>query len=276
MKKLFYILFIIGCFACEKVGTDVEPVVKNPDDPAGLVENTQSVYYTLQGSTVLVDVPSIVDINQSVTSITITKKPTYGAAIFNENNLLEYEPLASVVEANDQIEMEVKTANNKKIVSTIYFKIKAEGLDIPCHTGAISDIEEIKPNETIIVDVLENDKFCNVSYVANSLKIIKEPQKGKASIKNDKITFTSNNTFVDTDDVLLYEITTKDDTGKLKKHFAALKVYNKDNNSNCKIKLINDFVLVPEKYVAEFYKDFSTQKRQTLYAKRHTYNRRIT
>ena len=250
MQKLFFLFILIACiFACEKTGVDTEPtiVVSDPNLPGITTEANQSIFYTWQGNDVAVDISTLPNLG-NVTSITIIEQPKYGTAAFT-NNFLFYSPDESVVEADDQAVVEIKTTNKPTIKEVYFFKIKAKNTDIPCHTGALSDKFDIEEKKSVVLDVLKNDNFCDATtYIIGSLKVVVAPKKGKINIKNDKIEFAPDVNFDKGNDNFVYEISVKDSEGKILRRSAvsniAIVEKNTSGGSNCKMQLIDDVIAV--------------------------------
>ena len=250
MQKLFFLLIPIVCiFACEKTGVDTEPtiVVTDPNLPGIATEANQSIFYTWQGNDVAVDISTLPNLG-NITSITIVEQPKYGTAAFT-SNFLFYSPDESVVEADDQAVVEIKTTNKPTIKEVYFFKIKAKNSDIPCHTGAFSDKFEIDADKLAVLDVLKNDNFCDATtYVLGSLKVVLAPKKGKINIKNDKIEFAPDVNFDKGNDNFVYEISVKDSEGKVFRRSAGSNIViiekNTSGGSNCKMQLIDDVIAV--------------------------------
>jgi hypothetical protein len=248
-KLLFLSLFIIFIFACEKISEDKDPniVVVTPQVPSGsnTVESNQSVFYTWQGNDVVVDISTLENIS-NVSSITIIEQPKYGTAAFT-GNLLYYSPDESIIEAEDQTIIEIKM-NNKATVKEVYsFKIKAKNSDIPCHTGALPDKFEIDDAKSSILDVLKNDKLCDVtSLIPSSLKVIVAPKKGIAKVQNDKIEFQPNSNFDKGNDLFVYQFAVKSNEGNILLRSAICNIsITEKNNSGCKMELVDDVITVP-------------------------------
>ena len=249
MQKIFFLsLFIVCIFACEKTGTDTEPitVVSNPSQPGGVTEPNQSIFYTWQGNDVAVDISTLPNIS-GVSSITIIEQPKYGTAVFS-NKYLYYSPDESVIEADDQAVIEIKMTDKPTVKEVYFFKIKAKDSDIPCHSGALPDKFDIDANKLIILDVLKNDNLCDATtFVVGSLKVVVAPQKGAAIVKNDKIEYVPNTNFDKGTDDFVYEISVKDSDGKNFRRSAIsnIKIIEKNiSGGNCKMKLIDDVIAI--------------------------------
>jgi hypothetical protein len=247
MKKVFFsilVLFIV--VACEKTGTDVDPQ-STDKDPSGLVENTQSIYYTWQGNDVAIDVRSFQNLS-NINTIDITEQPDFGIAKF-DNNFLYYSPNFEVIEAEDQIVVEIKTKDNKIKKEVVYFKIKSKPTDIPCHTGALPDRFDIETNQNKVLDVLSNDLFCDdANIVSGSLKIAISSKNGEAKLVGEKVSYTPNSGFKG-EDRFVYEFLAKGTDGKEFRRTAAVQLRVADKNGSngaCKTKLIDDLISIPQ------------------------------
>jgi hypothetical protein len=248
MRQKFFLLLMASFIflQCEKVNEDVDTTTPANDEPTGLVENAQSIYYTFQGNSVLLDMTTLIDL-PNVANINIVKKPILGTVNFEEN-FLKYQPNSNIVEASDQFEIEIKGKNGQKKIETIYIDIQAENSEIPCHFGTLPNYYSLKKGATGTFDVLANDKFCDVTYVDNSLKILKNTINGQLTVSENKVTFVPNSTFDKGVDFGVYLIQAKNKDNKVIQRVGLIKIeVEEDNIGNCPIKLINDWIALPDK-----------------------------
>ncbi len=247
-KKYLYIIILSAfIFSCEKIGIDVNPIDTSQND------DSDQIIYTWQGADVVVDVFALQK-NKEISSLTIVGFPTHGKAEFIDGNLLSYTPNESIVEADDQLTVEVKTQNNATRKEIFFIKIKSEGEELPCHNGAKADKISIEPNKLTIVDVLKNDALCEADIDETSLRIKVLPKKGTAIFKDKKIEYTPFVSFIKDNDVLIYEFFALKKDGTKEKFSAPLGVQMQDKsvvNNPCTLKLTDDFIPLSSNFSAD-------------------------
>lgn len=96
---LFAILSIV--FSCDRFHEDsIQPLL------------TQAEYYTLPGSSVVVDLTSIAKQSFANSSLTISKSPTRGVLSKLENLLLKYKPGLDFTDGEDQFTFSITADGN--------------------------------------------------------------------------------------------------------------------------------------------------------------------
>lgn len=240
MFKNYLYIIVLSTFilSCEKIGTDVNPIDNTP------IDDSDQIVYTWQGANVVVDVFALQK-NKAINTLTISEFPLHGKAEFIDGNLLSYTPNESIIEAEDQLTIEVKNSNNLTRKEVFFIKIKSEGEELPCHNGAKADKISIEPNKVTTVDVLSNDAFCESEVDKTSLRIKISPKKGTAIFKDSKIEYTPFPSFVKDNDVLVYEFFAIKKDGSKEKFSASLNISVQDKSTTmnpCTLKLTDDFI----------------------------------
>jgi len=94
----------------------------------------------------------------------------------------------------------------------------------------------IKPNKTILIDVLANDK----SKDKLTIKSVKEPLHGQTKIENNKIIYTPNKDYIGEDS---FEYIISDTKGLASKAVVYIKIETKPNNA---ISIKDDYITINE------------------------------
>ena len=173
-------VFLLSTVACDRIAQDAAP------GPNG-VDTEEIEYYTLPDQQVAIDLTSISGLN-SVTTLYITQTPRLGNARFSGSGLLVYTPYSTFVVGEDQFA--VSTGKETRLARSFRISMAADSSRIPCNAGPIPDWYRTAENQPITVDVLKNDRFCDATVNLASLAVQQQPEHGKVTVENGKVSYT--------------------------------------------------------------------------------------
>ncbi|GAB3904861.1 hypothetical protein GCM10028803_34890 [Larkinella knui] len=186
IKSRFYstvfTVLLLSTVACDRIAQDVAPGSYD-------VDTEEIEYYTLPDQQVAIDLKSISGLS-AITTLHITQTPRLGMARFNGSGLLVYTPHSTFVVGEDQFV--VGAGKESKLARSFRINMAADSSDIPCNAGPIPDWYRVPENQSITMDVLKNDQFCNATVDLASLKVEQQPDNGKVTVENGKILYTPN------------------------------------------------------------------------------------
>ena len=172
--------------------------------PEDLVTFNQTDYYILPGSSVVIDLSSIVKQSFITADLSISQDPSRGELSQLDTLLLKYKPGADFTEGKDEFILSAST--NGKILETdtvTIIMVQNEG-DLPCTFYAIEDEAHVRPGSSTSISFLENDHLCGTGSV--QVSIHSNPQFGEANLVGDTIiVYTPGSAFTGQDE-LVYKL----------------------------------------------------------------------
>ena len=164
-------------------------------------------YYVLPGSSIIIDLKSVVKQSFTPVTLSVAQDPLRGTLTQLDPFLLKYTPNFDFIEGQDQFIMAAvlddgTTLNSKPI--TVYMKNDEE--EFPCGLYAVEDDIRIDPTSTAVIRVLKNDRICGVDEPVNVLVHL-APKFGEAVVVGDSIIYTPGPSFSKGDE-FVYSLTT--------------------------------------------------------------------
>ena len=197
IRNGYFLIFLVllGFSSCNRIDNDLMP---DPDQLPIRVENDD--VYTIPGQPVLIDLLSN-DIILQDAVFEIIQQPTQGTATITESGRCIYVPNAGSTNGTDIIRYRVST-DNEFSDGTVRILLRTNQSDIPCEFlnlqsdfYEISDVSEL--DQTIFMNVLANDQFCEGNWDLNSLAIDFNPIHGDAYIDSGGVAYDSHTDFHD-------------------------------------------------------------------------------
>jgi hypothetical protein len=180
-RTVFSVL-LLSAVACDRIAPDVAPGEGDAD-----AEELED--YTLPDQQVAIDLTSIAGLG-AITTLHITQTPRLGYAKFDGSGLLMYTPRSTFVVGEDQFA--VSASKENKLAKSFRISMAADSSRIPCNAGPIPDWYRILENQSVTMDVLKNDRFCDATVDLASLEVQQQPENGKVTVENGKISYTPN------------------------------------------------------------------------------------
>ncbi len=201
----FLYIFTLSFISCDVFESDTI-------QPENQVELTTTTLYTIPGKALILDIKSLIKESYVNASVTINKVPTRGSFIRVEPLLYKYIPDAYFTEGQDQFELAIMS--NDKLIKTelITIQSRTSVQDLPCGFYAIEDYVLVKPSEAVAVNILDNDRICNVNASDLQISIQTQPKSGQAEVlDNTVINYTPAPGFAGRDEVI-YKVSLPDNT----------------------------------------------------------------
>lgn len=155
-----------------------------------------------QNEPLVLDFSKILDFSQPL-SLKIKKKPLQGTLTFVEKStFLIYQPNDSSSSNYDTFTYEVTYNTNQVIEGEIFVNLYNENTSIgmdSCKIKAAYDYAQIPPNNTLSLNILENDIFCNANIDISATLINIDAQHGTLVLNNGQVTYTPDENFTGTD-----------------------------------------------------------------------------
>ena len=236
-----YLLILAFCplfNACEKVTEEI-PSVGAETDPTG----SAKVFYTLQEQDLVIEPAQFISL-QNAKSLKVTSKTSFGSASFTDEGVLLYSPSEGVVEADEQVAIQLLKNDGKIISENLLVKILPRDSKMPCFLGAMSDKIRVEMNKRVVADVLLNDQFCEGRFLG--ISISSNPKNGKAELESGKLVYTPNQGFKGTDR-LFYKVQIEKTNGQTVSRVASVTIDVYENKPTCQTRLVADnIVLKPQ------------------------------
>ena len=232
--RILPLLILIGfLYACDKISQDIPPI--NDDDlPSNLLVG--NIYYALSDDPVILDLIDVSSLN-GANNYSIVNHPSLGKIAFAGQTLLSYSPDTTKTYDEDQFSIKGTWNAAKSLTDTIVIKMVNSVAELPCNAGAMADEYTISVNKPLLMNVLANDKFCNVNIDSLSLSLSVKPKLGKAELKNNQFLYTPN-TGVKGTDTFIYKVCSSGKNGKCR--YGAVKVNIVQDASICKTIIVAD------------------------------------
>lgn len=192
------LLILVG--GCDSVFMDKEaPPQELPD------EETDDLY-TLPDQPVAIDLRSLPGVTASAT-FRIERPPQTGEARFTNTGLLLYTPGQDFVAGEDVFALGIE--QGARTLRPFRINVAADSSRMPCHAGPIPDFARTPVGKAVVIDVLKNDRFCNVIVDRGSLAVQEAPENGTVREENGKMVYTPNSGFSGVD-TFIYRIIVTD------------------------------------------------------------------
>jgi len=192
-----------------------DPFQEDSLTPDNQITVAQTDYYILPGSSVLVDLKSIIAQSQVNAIIKISQYPEYGLVTRIDTFMFQYKSYPNFPQGVDHFSFSV--ASDEEIVSAININIHliSSTEDISCDQPgifAMEDFVNLKMDTAVAIRPLDNDRFCEIERENTSLSIFLQPRNGQAKIEGDSIVYSPAPGFYGNDS-LVYEVIASDNQG---------------------------------------------------------------
>ena len=172
----------------------------------------QSDYYTLPGSTIIIDLKSIVKESFNNATLTITENPKRGTLTRADPYLYKFKPAKDFEEGEDHFVLALVRDGKVLTKGTMTINMRKNIEEFPCAVVAVEDKMKLKPGSSpIAIHVLANDLHCDVDILSLNISIHTPPQLGQAIVENGSIVYTPGPNYTDADE-LIYQVTGPDES----------------------------------------------------------------
>jgi hypothetical protein len=176
-----------------------------------LPELAQTEYYTLPGSSLIIDLTSFVS-QSFVISIDISQKPTKGGLTKVNALLYKYKPALDFDDVDDQFILTAESSGKVIATQAVTIHVKKTIAELPCALIPIEDKIEVKTDSPVTISVLDNDWFCDVDKSDFKLSIHSNPRHGQTIVEGESIRYTPSSDFL-TKDEFIYTLTSSTGDG---------------------------------------------------------------
>lgn len=244
-KRYLLLLLLFPVFyACEKVTEDI-PSISADADSGG----SGKVFYTLQEQDLVIEPAQFISL-LNAKSIKVSSKTVFGSTSFTDEGALLYTPLEGVIEADEQLKVDLLKNDGKTVSENILVKILPRDSKIPCFQGAMSDRIRAEMNKKTVYDVLANDQFCESRFL--SIRLSTSPKNGTATLQNNLLTYTPNPGFKGSDK-LFYKIEIEKTGGQTVSRVAAVNIDVYESKPTCQTRLVSDNIVIkPQNFKDSF------------------------
>jgi Regulator of chromosome condensation (RCC1) repeat len=177
-------------------------------EPENLVTFTQTEFYILPGSSIIIDQKSLIQEAFSDISVSISQMPTRGELTPLDSFLLKYKPGYDFREGKDQFVFSVWSEGKVLKTETMTILMKQHRDELPCSVYTVEDQVSVKAGASIAIRVLENDRLCGTDSSSPQVAIYSSPRYGEGRLEGDsRIVYTAGPLFKGSDE-MVYKLTT--------------------------------------------------------------------
>jgi hypothetical protein len=171
---------------------------------------TQSDYYTLPGTSIIIDISSFTKQSYTDLSVSISGNPTKGELTTVDPLLLKYKPSWEFEEGEDQFVLTAKRKDKILTSQTVTIHLKETKEEFACGIISVQDMAEVNPGSSVSISVLDNDWFCDVAKSDLKISIHLNPLYGESVIDGESIRYTPGIEY-ESQDEFIYKVTNSED-----------------------------------------------------------------
>lgn len=192
-------LMLIAILSCDSFKEDFI-------EPEKQIIFSQTEFFTLPGSSIAIDLKSVIEQSFTDVSLQITGNPSRGA-LSRDSFLLKYVPNLEFQEGKD--EFTVTAMNNGEVLKsqTMTIMMRQGILEFPCGVIAIQDRAQVKSGSTVSINFLTNDRVCGTDQSDLRFSIYSWPRFGSADLVGNTIVYTPGEGYAGHDE-MVYKVTT--------------------------------------------------------------------
>ncbi len=169
-------------------------------EPENQVTFSQTEFYTLPESSIVIDLKSVVKKSFVSMSLTIAKDPLKGTLKQMDDFILKYTPNDDFTEGKDEFIFSAvlddgTTVNSKPM--TVYMKRSVT--EFPCRVYSVEDNIHMGSTNTVVIHVLKNDRICGVNEPVDVFVHL-PPKFGEAVVAGDSIIYSPGPSFSERDE----------------------------------------------------------------------------
>jgi photosystem II stability/assembly factor-like uncharacterized protein len=191
LQNAIWMLLLIGC--------NSEPVV--PIRPQATTLLVQGEFFVLPGSSIVIDLQSVVNQPFNNTSLTIIEQPLTGTLTQLDSDLLKYTS-ENFGQGTDQFTFSAELDNSARPVSGL---IRINGTsklsEFPCDIYPVRDFVKTSKKSITSIKPLTNDRICGANGLVDVFIRI-QPNFGDAVVSGDSIIYTPKPSFEESDELV--------------------------------------------------------------------------
>ena len=171
--------------------------------PEKQVTFSQTEYYVLPGSSVVIDLESIVKQSFTDASLNISQTPLRGELSHLDVLLLKYTPDSEFLDGKDEFVFSVISDQKVIATQTMTILIKQNIDELPCGLYAIEDKASVRSGSSVEIHVRKNDRICGIDGSSLHVSVRSNPRHGEVRLVGDTvIVYTADPTFTGSDELL--------------------------------------------------------------------------
>jgi alpha-tubulin suppressor-like RCC1 family protein len=183
-------------------------------EPRNQVTFSQTEYYILPSSSIIIDQKSLIKESFSNVSLNVSQNPMRGELSSLDTFLLKYKPAPDFTEGKDQFVFSVLSDGKVLKTETMTIFLKQHQDEFPCAIYTVEDRVKVKRGSSISIRVLENDRVCGTNSSGPKISIYSNPRFGEGSLEGDSlIVYTPGPSFKGLDE-MVYRLTTSSGSEK--------------------------------------------------------------
>jgi len=190
LRNTIWTMLLVAC--------ESEPPIKPVRQPAPIIFS-QSQFYVLPGSSIVIDFNSVIEQPFTSISLTISQRPINGSLTKIDPFLWKYTS-ENFAQDTDQFVFSAVLDNSSTTVGGIVYLIRRNKLgEFPCGTYPVSDYVGAVGKKSTSLKPLLNDRMCGVSGNVDLFVHI-QPVFGEAVVSGDSIIYTSTHSYTESDE----------------------------------------------------------------------------
>ena len=206
LKSRVTLLILLAILSCDTFKDD-------SIQPEKQVSFSQTEYYVLPGSSVVIDLESIVKQAFTDATLNISQTPLRGELSHLDVLLLKYVPGSEFLEGKDEFVFSVISDQKVIATQTMTILVKKNSDELPCGLYAIEDKVSVRSGSSVEIHVRKNDRICGIDGSSVHVSVRTSPHHGEVRLVGDTvIVYTADPTFTGSDE-LLYRLSDSNGEG---------------------------------------------------------------
>ncbi len=152
---------------------------------------TQSEFYTLPGSSIIIDLNSIVEQSFVTATISISEDPIRGTLSKVDARLLKYRPSRAFQGGEDHFDLSAEHEGKILATKTVTVSMRYSKEEFPCALIVVEDKIKVKSSSLVSIPILNNDWLCAIDKSAVNISIYSDPLFGQGLVDGESITYLS-------------------------------------------------------------------------------------
>jgi photosystem II stability/assembly factor-like uncharacterized protein len=196
LKSRASLLVLLAILSCDTFKDD-------SIQPEKQVTFSQTEYYVLPGSSVVIDLEAIVKQSFTDATLNISQAPLRGELSHLDVLLLKYTPDSEFLEGKDEFVFSVMRDQKVIATQTMTILMKRNSDELPCGLYAIEDKVSLRSGSSVEIHVRKNDRICGIDGSSFHVSVRSNPDHGEVRLVGDTvIVYTADPTFTGSDELL--------------------------------------------------------------------------
>jgi photosystem II stability/assembly factor-like uncharacterized protein len=157
--------------------------------PEKQVVFSETEYYTLPGSSIVIDIKSVIKQSYINATLIITQDPNRGELSQLETLLLQYKPGADFTEGKDQFVFSVLSNGRAVKTETVTVHMRKTMEEFPCALYSVEEKVNVVQDAPVTIKFLNNDRLCGVDKKDVQAFVYKPSKHGETVLSGDSIIY---------------------------------------------------------------------------------------